>query len=162
MSDSLKSKRLFWIAMIIIAISVMTLSGVISEAQDKEIKKGLKVTILLFSGRPDPTYLLEDKDAIERLKILITAAKVNEKFEKTTVIPSILGYKGIIVDNQTKVPAIPAHLAVYKGNIEVKNERKKILIDEGGAIEDLLLKQAIEKGVIDEKILKRMKSETAK
>ena len=39
MSDSLRSKRLFWIAMSIITILVVILSGVISEAQDKEIKR---------------------------------------------------------------------------------------------------------------------------
>lgn len=152
-----KSTRLFWI-LSIITISLVILLNTDSEAKDKMDKsKGLTVNILLFSGRPDPAYSLEDKDVIELLKTLIAAAKVNEKFEKTTVIPSILGYKGIIVDNPTQIPGLPAHFAVYKGNIEIKNERKRFLIDEGGDIENLLLKQAIEKGVIPEEVVKRMK-----
>ena len=151
---------------LVISISAITILlaahvSVFGEPQGKEIegKAGLKVTVLLFSGRPDPVYVLDDKETIEKIKILIRSAKVHERFEKPTVIPSILGYKGIIVENQEKIAGIPALFAVYKGNIEVKNEAKKFLIDEGRAIEDLLLSEAVRKGVIDEKIIKRMKSE---
>src|SRR4030042_1169065 len=92
----------------------------------------------------------------KQVKNLIDASRVNERFEKTTVIPSILGYNGIMVENPAKVTGFPYFLAVYKGNIEVKNERKRFLIDEGSAIENLLLKQAIEKGVIPEEVVKSM------
>lgn len=158
MSNFLKSTRLL-IPMILILMSVIIPSSIISGAQEKEVREKicLKVTILLFSGRPDPTYLLEDKDLIEHLKTLIATAKINEKFEKTTVIPSILGYKGIFVDNPTQIAGLPAHFAVYKGNVEIKNEGKKFLIDEGGVIENLLLQQAIEKGVIPKEVVKRIK-----
>lgn len=144
----------------VLALLFVTITSDQINAQAKEMAggKGLKVTILLFSGRPDPNYLLDDKNAIEQLKTLINTAKTNDKFEKSTVIPSILGYKGIVMDNQTKVSGIPSFVAVYKGNIEVKDGGKRFLIDEAGALEKLLLDMAIEKGVIDEKVLKRMKS----
>jgi hypothetical protein len=149
-----KIKKLFGLLISIIAVLFIAQWIVSSEAQEM---KGLKVTVLLFSGRPDPFYILDDEDTIEKLKSLAGNAKAYDKFEKPTVIPSILGYKGVIVENQTKVPSIPAFLAVYKGNIEVKNETKMFLIDEGSAIENLLLQQAMEKGVIPEGVIKRMK-----
>jgi hypothetical protein len=145
----------------VITMLLVSHSSVFSETGEKEMeeKRGLKVTILLFSGRPDPTYVIDNKDTIERIKTLIGSAKEHDKFEKPTVIPSILGYKGIIVDNQAKISGIPAFVAIYKGNIEVKNETKKFLIDEGSTLENLFLNEAIKRRVIDEKIMKRMKSE---
>jgi hypothetical protein len=91
------------------------------------------------------------------LKALIGTAKPNDKFKKPTVIPSILGYKGVIVDNPNKISGLPAFLAVYRGDIEVKDEFKKFLVDEGASVENLLLNEAMRKGVIDERILKSIK-----
>jgi hypothetical protein len=150
-----------FISIMVITMLFIAHSSVFSETGEKEMgeKKGLKVTILLFSGRPDPTYIIDDKETIGKIRTLIGSAKKNDKFEMPTVIPSILGYKGIIVDNQTKISDIPNFVAIYKGNIEVKNETKKFLIDEGSTLENLFLNEGIKKGVIEEKIMKRMKSE---
>jgi len=157
----LKSIRSHWLSIVVISILFVIQTFDSSNAGDKETgeQKGLRVTILIFSGRPDPTYILDDKDSIKRLGTLISAAKANDKFEKSTVIPSVLGYKGIVMDNEAKIPGIPAFVAVYKGDMEIKDEGIRFLADEGGAVENLLLNIGIEKGLIDEKVLKRMKSE---
>ncbi len=155
---SMWSKLIATMVITMLFIAHPPVSGETGEKETGE-KRGLKVTILLFSGRPDPTYMIDDKDTIGKIRTLIGSAKEHHKFEKPTVIPSILGYKGVIVDNQTKISDIPSFVAIYKGNIEVKNETKKFLIDEGGILENLLLNEAIKKGVIEEKIMKRMKSE---
>ena len=156
-----KLTRLLWVSILVITMLLVSLSLVFSEIKEKGMgeKKGLEVTILLFSGRPNPTYLLEDKNVLDQLKELLDKAKTNERFEKTTVITSILGYNGIVVDNPAKIHGLPARIAVHKGNIEVKNESKKFLIDENKAIENLLIEQALEKGVIDEKAVKFIKSD---
>lgn len=156
-----KATKLSCICMFIIVISFVFIcfTSSIQAGEMGADKKGLKVTILLFSGRLDPTYVLEDRDVIDQLKTLLDKAPVNEKIEKRTVIPSILGYNGILVDNQGRISGFPSRLAVYKGNIEVKDERKKFLIDEGGAVENLLIHQALRQGVIDEKALKFIESE---
>jgi hypothetical protein len=137
----------------------MILTAASGNAQEIGEGKGLKVTILLYSGRPDPTYTVDDRNVIEQLKILVSTAKPNVKFDRSTVIPSILGYKGIVVDNQAGVSGIPSFIAVYKGNMEIKDESRRFLSDEGRAMENLLLKTAIEKKVIDEKVLELVKSE---
>jgi hypothetical protein len=43
--------------------------------------------------------------------------------------------------------------------MEIKDESRRFLSDEGRAMENLLLKTAIEKKVIDEKVLELVKSE---
>ncbi len=147
---------------LVLAAVLVVLSGVTCYAQegkDDKDQKGLKVTILLYSGRPNPTYMLEDKDVIEKLKTLVGRAPAHEKYEKDTVIPSILGYNGVVVENKgMTVKELPAFLNIYKGNIEAQDVRKKFLRDEGNEIEDLLINKALEKKVIDEKTLRIMKA----
>jgi hypothetical protein len=122
--------------------------------------KGLNVTVLLFSGRPDPAYTINDKPSLDQVKRILEMSK-ETKFDKATVIPSILGYKGIVVENKANISGIPSGIpqrfAVYKGTIEVGMEGKRFLTDEGNTLEKFLLDKAIERGVIEEKILRRMK-----
>ncbi len=151
----LEMKKIFYI-FFIITLSILLCNIKEAPADNENNKKGLKVTVLLFSGRPDPTFLLEDEDILNQLKDLLSKAKTNEKFEQATVIPSILGYKGIVVDNPYSVAGFPSRFAIYKGNIEIKDGETKFLIDEENKIEGLLLDRAIRKGVIDKRILKRM------
>lgn len=119
--------------------------------------KGLIVRVLLFSGRPDPTYELADPQMIEKLKAGIAGAKRLDGFDKVSVIPANIGYKGILVDNTEKREGIPARFAVYKGNMELMDGQKRFAEDKGGAIETMLMDEAIRRGLIDETILRRMK-----
>lgn len=123
--------------------------------------KGITVRVLLFSGRPDPVYELADDQLVEKVKANIARAKVLEAFDKKSVIPVNIGYKGILVSNPQKKAGLPARFAVYKGAMEVEatDGQKRFLADEGGAIEKLLMDEAIRRGLIDEVILKRMKKE---
>jgi hypothetical protein len=127
-----------------------------SQTQGDAGMKGLKVTVLLFSGRPDPSYVIDDAASLDQVKKIFETSK-ETKFEKSTVIPSILGYKGISVKNMGNIPGIPESFAVYKGTIEVGAKEKKFFTDEGNALEKLLFDKAIERGVIEEKILKRIR-----
>ncbi len=120
-------------------------------------EKGIIVRVLLFSGRPDPVYTLEDQQIINKIKSGLAEAKSAEGFDKETVIPSILGYKGILVDNPEMHAELPPRFAVYKGIVEVIDGQKQFLMDKNGAIEEMLMNEAIRKGVIDKAILKRMR-----
>lgn len=145
--------NVFLMIIMIVSITLFSHQKVFSGMEEH---KGLSVTVLLFSGRPDPVYTIEDKDTIERIIDLIRHSKEHYRFERPTVIPSILGYKGIVLENKAGITGIPAFIAVYKGNIETRNEMKKFLIDESNKLENLLLNEAIKKGVIEEQIIKRM------
>ena len=157
-----RANRSIWCIAVAVAVAALTLTpfpacaGTLSGISAG--MNGLKVTVLIFSGRPDPSYVIDDAASLDRVKKTLEAAR-KTKFDKQTVIPSILGYKGILVENSGRIPGIPPRFAVYQGTIEAGGtEDKKFLADEGKALEDYLLSQAIERKVIDEKIVKRMKS----
>lgn len=113
------------------------------------------VRVLLYSGRPDPEYSIENQGDIVAIRDALSSAKVVEKFDKATVIPSILGYKGILVKNTGKLEGLPSMFAVYQGMIEVTGEPKRFLSDGDRRLEKLLIDGAMKKGVIDDALLKR-------
>lgn len=145
-------------AVFTVLFTVVSRTAALGQAQETEKTKGLRVTVLIYSGRQNPSYVLDDSNVVKQLNALLGKAKSNERFEGTTVIPSMLGYSGIIVSNESRVPGLPAQIEVYKKDVGVRNEGKKFLIDEGQAIETLLLDEAIKKGAIDKGILEFIKS----
>lgn len=122
-------------------------------------ESGIKVRVFLFSGRPDPVFMLDDKSLINNVKKGLSEAKADKGFSKETVIPSMLGYKGIQISNPEKREGLPSSLAMYNGTIEVSDREERFLVDKGGALEKMLLDEAVRKGVIDEAILKRMQKD---
>jgi hypothetical protein len=79
----------------------------------------LKLTLDIFSGRPNPEMIIEDKTARELLKRLSmgTLRKANKQ---TNPFPSVLGYRGLIIEQSAKpldkdLPAVLhyAHDTVY-------------------------------------------------
>ncbi len=139
--------------------AAMLAGGVMSVNIARAAEKGIMVRVLLFSGRPDPTFIMEDQKMIKKLKTSLAEAKKAVDFKKATVIPSILGYKGIQIENPEMAAGLPRQLAVYRGTIEVMDGQKRFLVDEDGALEKMLMDASIRKGVIDEIILKRMQKE---
>jgi len=139
-----------------IALSAMVMllgAWSIGHAQEtNQVKGELKVTILVYSGRPNPTYSLEGEGDIGKVKEFIGKAKKTE-FGKDTVVPSILGYNGVVVENVSRVSGLPESLTVYRGNIEARDGRTTFLGDENRDFERFLLQQGIERKVIDTKLL---------
>lgn len=130
-----------------------------SEAQEKAgAKNGLKVTISVYSGRPDPFFYLDNEAEIDQLRSFLKNAAVDKAFEKRTVIPSILGYRGVKVENPGGIRDVPGAIAVYKGTMEVRNKEKVFFVDKDSALEHYLLKMAREKKAIDEKMYGKIKA----
>ena len=117
-------------------------------------QEDIVVRVLLYSGRPDPAYVLDDQKTIDAIRDVFASAKVAEAFKKNTVIPSILGYKGILVKNAGKRGGLPSMFAVYQGTIEVVDGQKQFLFDDDRRLEKLLIDGAVKKGVIDDSFLK--------
>ena len=144
-----------WLGVASFLIFLLMAGPFVGKADAAEDK--ITVTVLLFSGRPDPVYTLDDTAMIEKLKAGLKEAKAVAKFDKPTIIPSILGYKGIFVRNPQKINGLPGQLAFFDGMVEIRDEQHKFLIDTGRKLENMLLDEAIRKGLIEEKIVKRMK-----
>ena len=103
---------------------------------------GVQVTVLLYSGRPNPTFTLTAEQA-DRVRQLVDAAQPDPGFRGGSVLPSILGYNGLLVEG------LPAPLAVYGGRIEVQDREGKRVVSDGGALESFLLEAASQNKALD-------------
>ncbi len=61
----------------------------------------IKLTLDIFSGRPNPEMILDDKTGRELLKRLSFGA-LRKANEKTNPFPSVLGYRGLIIEQLDK------------------------------------------------------------
>lgn len=163
MKQSLKVKQWFPLLVVVFAMAVINPWSSMMEAQKaSEPNDGLEVTIHVFSGRQNPVFVISDEETLREFEELVDKAKVDEGFDKSTVIPSILGYNGIVVKPVGEVTVLSdlEMLAVYHGTIEKKTKSvdgkdgvvTTFLVDEGGALEDFLLTLALAEGAIDQKI----------
>ena len=102
---------------------------------------GIRVTVLLYSGRPNPTFNLTAEQA-DRVRQLVGAAQPDPNF-RGSVLPSILGYNGLLVEG------LPEPLAVSGGRIEVEGREGKRVVSDGGALETFLLEAASQNKTLD-------------
>jgi hypothetical protein len=108
-----------------------------------------QVTVLIYSGRPNPTFTLTAEQT-ERLRQLLAAAQPDPEFRGESVLPSILGYNGLLVQGGTG--GLPAALAVYGGRVEVhdrEDKEGKRFLSDGGALETFLLDAAARSQALD-------------
>jgi len=118
--------------------------------------KGLKVVVLVYSGRADdPNYQLVNPELLAKVNGLMKKGKRAE-FNGQTIIPSILGYRGVMVVNQGRLPGLPELFFVRSGMIEVAGKEKSFYRDEGRQLEQLLLKEAKKAKVLDERLVRQM------
>ena len=117
----------------------------------------LKVRVLIYSGRPDPVYILKNA-SLTQARTFLQKAKKN-RLESKTIVPSTLGYKGLLVENPGRVEDLPERFVVYNGKIEGMGKQKIFFQDTGRNLEKLLLKEAVKQKVMEEKTLKRLKVE---
>lgn len=131
-----------------------------AEAAVEEAVNGLKVTVMLYSGRPNPTFLVTaaDNGKKEAIMQFFAAMETDCDFEEATVIPSLLGYNGISVEKLGEVKSFPYdRLTIYKENIETyagKAEGKQFMRDGGRHLEEFLIQLAVEKGAVSKEMLK--------
>lgn len=103
---------------------------------------GVQVTVLLYSGRPNPTFTLTAEQA-ERVTQLLAEALPDPDFRGGSVLPSILGYNGLLVRGGAQ------DLAVYGGRVEIQGREGKRIVSDGGALESFLLEAAAQNKALD-------------
>ena len=140
------------------AALVAGILSVIPAAAQQSGAPAITVSVLVFSGRPDPTFDLRPAEQA-KLVALLKAAPTQESAGRETVIPAILGYKGIVVENPTGIGEVPKRVEVFGGSIEVGVERKEFFADPSNRVASFLLDLAIERGVIPDALLKRIREQ---
>lgn len=120
----------------------------------------VKVRVLIYSGRPDPEFIIP----VSKIQSSMKQAK-RMKSNTANVIPSRLGYKGILIENPAKAGGLPEFLAVYNGKIEATDKtgkQKTYYVDAKRNLENDLLKEAVKQKAIDESLFKQLKADDQK
>ena len=123
-----------------------------------EIKrKGVEVIVDMFSGQPNPTWTLTERQVTALVKLLGKdyRKKSAVKFRK----PPGLGYRGFIISNPGGRKGLPRALRVYKGVINIREQGAKkrsevYSIGDMNRIEAWLMEQAAQKDL--DKEIRRM------
>jgi hypothetical protein len=126
----------------------------------------LKVIILIYSGRPNPTYTIDKPEDIEAVKALFRGG-MSKGAETGKQFRPRLGYNGLLVENAGNVEGLPARFYVCEGNIYMPQTASTgntatlssravaspqgALIDEGRSLESKLFDAGSAEGKISPK-----------
>lgn len=105
--------------------------------------KNIIVTLHIFSGEPNPKWVLTETQIDElKRKLNLQLPLVQPK-----LIPT--GYGGFIIRNLSKVPIIPDKVHVYDGVLSIMNNGITNYYKDVGKIEEWLFNQARKLGYGD-------------
>lgn len=105
--------------------------------------KNIEVTLHIFSGEPNPKWVLTETQ-VDELKRKLS---VELRPDKPKLIPT--GYGGFIIRNPSQVPMLPGKVHVYDGILMITDKRMTNYHQDVGKIEEWLLNQAYELGYKD-------------
>lgn len=138
---------------IVVLITTASFAQAASLGSENGEGTGLNVTIFVFSGHTNPTYLLSG-DSITQLVELFKTVQTESPPQGEMALPPMLEYNGILIDNPKNLGELPNRFRIFRERIEMESEEnKQILTDSDKTVEKFLLKKALEKNVIDERIL---------
>ncbi len=100
-------KRGAWI----IALAIIAMGPAFAQGGGK-----LKVTILVYSGRPNPSYVIDKPEDIAAIDALFRGGMAKGAAAGRQFLPK-LGYNGLLVENVSNIASLPPRFYVCKGNI---------------------------------------------
>lgn len=154
----------------LIAFLVAT-SGQVMGRETSPKVNGLEVTLLLFSGRPNPVLTLTDPKEIHDILSLAKALPRHPALStEETVIPARLGYRGIAVRNLSEAMPDIAAILVHRTSVQLKPNAAVaqtpsqsgagtpagFRLDAGAVLEARLLALARKHGVVDEQMMQHI------
>jgi hypothetical protein len=121
----------------------------------------IQVTVMLYSGRRDPTFELSDPEVIGMLDRAVLQGLREPGLDGRSVVPSILGYAGIRVevDEHTFLPyLLPLPMIVYRDHFEgYAGPGRSVYLDSSRQVERILLEAAQAQGAITPAELARIR-----
>ena len=150
------------------ALLVAGTFSVVLGAQAEETMKALKVEMLVFSGRPNPTFLITDKQQIKDILGLAKSLPKNKavKDGESGLPESKLGYQGFVVTNQSAIAPEIKSFVVHGSAVQLAlmptgsakgaakaGVEQAALIDSGTSLENKLLSHVKSEGIVDDKLL---------
>lgn len=105
---------------------------------------GPTVRLLIFSGRPDPEWSL-DEGAVRQLGERLARTIGGERAPSPQPFVG-LGYRGFLVQNPSNVPGLPATFSVFRRVLAEPHGPRANHWRDAGDVEGWLLAQARERG----------------
>jgi hypothetical protein len=152
------------------ALSLAALLVMVSPAMSAEkTPEALQVEILIFSGRPNPVFVVSDPAEIREIITLADSLPASGPASKTN--QSKLGYTGIVVENLSTTRPDVQRFKVGHGEIDVVRKtnaatpkdamadaaQAKARADGANSLETRLLSLARSKGAIDDRLVEHIK-----
>jgi hypothetical protein len=125
-----------------LALGLVLFACASDHASGEPAGSGPKVTFLIYSGRPNPSLTL-NAGQVQRLQQLLAAAQPANDAEGRSVLPSILGYNGIVIESRG-ASGLPASIEIYRNRIAVHEQGAQRVLSDNGALEELLLSAGTE------------------
>jgi hypothetical protein len=107
------------------------------------------VTAFLYSGRPNPSWELTDKET-EQLRDLL-GEKKETTFEMSAYSAGMLGYSGFLIQSVNE-PSLPAKTFCFDGIIDHVHQQQANFIDKDSQLEQFLLDTSEKRLSTEEKI----------
>lgn len=107
-------------------------------------EKGVRVTYLIYSGRPNPTVLLDEGEARRVIAPLLEATRLAGPSDAPH---PLLGYNGILVENRS-VPGLPPRLHVLADRLDVGDGVPSVRSDPERTLERALVDLGVERGAL--------------
>ena len=127
--------------MFILMIFVSLFSNCSSERKDSQ--PVMTVEFDIFSGKPNPTWVLSKEESLELTDLLKDLPPANMPTDE-----SGLGYRGFLLSNPEMMGGLPSVIHIYKGVVEMKGNHIQYYQDAHG-VEHKLLQQASQRGYKD-------------
>jgi hypothetical protein len=140
--------------MLLAFLGVLTASTAAAEQPDAQPGPGVTVTIEVFSGRPNPAFVLDDLATVNGLRGAVSRIPAASPEYQEVSAFTHLGYRGIVIENTSGVEGIPRYMQVLDGLVLTRGEN-------GGApryfrdtesLERRCLVLAVERGLIGDLI----------
>jgi len=141
-----------------LAVAISMAHSVNAAAEPPAGSSGLTIQVLIYSGRPDPLFVIRDPAQIAKLKQLLDQAAPDQAADPAkSILPSILGYKGFLILNPGALAGLPREVAVYQQRVQTRDGSRRVLSD-NGAIESFLMGEAERSKALDARALEILRT----
>lgn len=150
-------------------VAIMLACSALSAQAEEAVKavKALKVELLVYSGRPNPTFVVTDAKEIKEILSLANAIPRKKSFagDSNLQIEGKLGYQGFLVTNNSDLNSELKTFFVRGNNVQMElisgskalgktAVEQATAVDSNTRLESKLLNSAKANGIADEKLLK--------
>lgn len=102
-----------------IILSILSCLGIISACADEK-PKALLIELDIFSGRPNPTFVVTDPKVITEL-LSLAQSTGGETVSPAKPAPApLLGYKGFIIENTSSTNPEIESISVYRTSVSIQ------------------------------------------